>query len=102
MCLTDENQLINKNNNINETNINGIKVCISKELKIDEKKLKNFKRDKSCKKPYEIRESLRDSTSIIKIRYKNIIIEGLRNQGYTFFPLFIFQYIDSFDLIISY
>ena len=69
MCLTDENIIVNKDN---EVNINNIKVCKSKEFKNDENKnSKEFKRNKSCKKPFEIKESLRESTSVKKIRYKN-------------------------------
>ena len=68
MCLTDENQMLNKNRN--ENNVNNIKVCKSNKNE-ESKKIKNFKRNKSCKKPLEIRETSRDSISLKKIRYKD-------------------------------
>ena len=58
ICLTDENQI---------KNINNIKVCKIIEIKNEEnKKFKNFIRNKSCKKAFGLRESIRESTSTKK------------------------------------
>ena len=63
ICLTDENQI---------KNINNIKVCKIIEIKNEEnKKFKNFIRNKSCKKAFGLRESIRESTSTKKFRNKN-------------------------------
>ena len=75
ICLTEETQIpkINENYNDNEQ-INNIKVCKIMELKKGEnKKAKDFKRNKSCKKPFGFRESMRDrdSNSTKKISHKS-------------------------------
>ena len=63
ICLTDENQI---------KNINNIKVCKIIEIKNEEnKKFKNFIRNKSCKKAFGLRESIRESTSTKKFRNKH-------------------------------
>ena len=95
ICFTDENQIPkkkyeysnellalnkddnfsfrgNENRNIN-FNTNNIRVCKVGEIRRNENKklLKDFNRNKSCKKSYGIRETLRDSTSVKKFRSKN-------------------------------
>ena len=70
ICLTEENQITNKN--INNVNIDNIKVCKVIELKKDEdKNSKNFKRNKSCRKPNTYKERIRDVTSTKKNLYKS-------------------------------
>ena len=58
ICLTDENQI---------KNINNIKVCKIIEIKNEEnKKFKNFIRNKSCKKAFGLRESIRENKDLLK------------------------------------
>ena len=76
ICLTDENQINNKN--INNNNFDNIKVSKVIESKKDEnKKASKLKRNKSCRKPIRYRESIRDGTSTTR---KNLYKNNIKNK----------------------